>query len=224
MNPQHACYILGAAPLVGSWPEPLPGDMIIAADAGWKHLLELGWRADAVIGDFDTDAPPPDTLFPEPRVSIIRLPAEKDDTDMAAAIQLGLDSGHSIFYLLGGTGGRLDHTLANIQCLAALAGLGHAAFLTDNGATLTALAGPGTIAFPDGSRGTVSIFAHSDWVGGVTLAGFKYPLKDASLVNTRALGVSNELTGGAASASIGRGTAIVVFPDALRPNLIRNEA
>jgi thiamine pyrophosphokinase len=198
--------------------------MILAADAGWKHLRKLGWFADAAIGDFDTDAPPPQGVRQTLCKAVIRLPVEKDDTDMAAAARIGLDGGCGAFYLLGGTGGRLDHTLANIQCLARLAKAGVSAYLMDAEQTLTALAGPSSIVFAEGSRGLVSVFAHDEIVEGATISGLKYSLSGARLYNTRALGVSNELTGGEASVSVARGTAVVVFPGTLLANLIRNEA
>jgi thiamine pyrophosphokinase len=198
--------------------------MIIAADAGWKYLQGLGWIADAVIGDFDTAAPPPVDSRRRMCRAIYHLPAEKDDTDMAAAIQLGLDGGCSTFYLLGGTGGRLDHTLANIQCLAHLAAMSRAAYLPDGEETLTAIVGGGSVVFPEGASGTVSVFAHSGSASGVTLDGFKYTMVNGTLTNTRALGVSNELAGGRASVKVGDGTLIVVFPGTLSANLIRNEA
>ncbi|GHU71541.1 thiamine pyrophosphokinase [Clostridia bacterium] len=223
-NTYRVCFVLGAAALTGHWPDPKPGDMIIAADAGWKHLATLGWTADTLIGDFDSAEPPPDSIRSSLCKSIVCLPAEKDDTDMAAAIQLGLDAGCGVFYLLGGTGGRLDHTLANIQCLASLAELGRQAYLADGDATLTAIAGGSSLIFPAGARGTVSVFAHSNQAEGVTLEGFKYTLVKGALANTRALGVSNEFLGARASIHSDDGTLIVVFPGTLSSKLIRTDA
>ena len=57
-----------------------------------------------------------DSLREAPRGGeIVRLPAEKDDTDMVAALRLGLARGYRDFRLYGAAGGRIDHTIANLQ-------------------------------------------------------------------------------------------------------------
>lgn len=185
-------------------------DFIIAADAGYDYLLGLNVRPDIVVGDFDSS----DTLAP-PDIAV-RLPVEKDDTDMAAAIRLALDRGFKSLHIYGGTGGRIDHTLANIQCLADIACRGAQGFLYGKGSVITALK-DSRISFPPESRGIVSVFSHSDVSSGVYERGMKYPLNNAVLKNTRPLGVSNELKGDAADISVKSGTLIVVFPDSLTP-------
>ena len=53
----------------------------------------------------------------------------------------------------------------------------------------------GGIIFGEGAKGTVSVFSHSDISCGVTVSGLKYGLKNGTLKNTYALGVSNEFIG-----------------------------
>ena len=43
---------------------------------------------------------------------------EKDDSDMMLAVKEGIARGYEDFVLLGATGGRFDHTLANLQTVA----------------------------------------------------------------------------------------------------------
>lgn len=68
-----------------------------------------------MLGDFDSLPAAPN------HPHVIVLNKEKDDTDMLAAIHEGLGQGYLTFRIYGGTGGRFDHTLANLQCLAYLA-------------------------------------------------------------------------------------------------------
>ena len=91
--------------------------LVIAADGGYKYLDSLGIAPDIYIGDYDSSECPEG-------VDAVRLPVEKDDTDMLAAVRLALGRGCREIHMFGGTGGRLDHTLANIQTLHFVAGRG----------------------------------------------------------------------------------------------------
>ncbi len=66
-------------------------------------------------------------------------PPEKDDTDMMLAIKLGLSRGYREFAIYGGLGGRLDHTIANIQALTYLAGEGASGILYGDSYALTVI-------------------------------------------------------------------------------------
>lgn len=108
------CYIVGAGENYGIDFVPTSDDIVIAADAGITYLEECGVVADLIIGDFDT------LKFIPEKTNVIALSTEKDDTDMFAAICEGIKSGYEIFYIYCGTGGRIDHTIANLQILAYL--------------------------------------------------------------------------------------------------------
>ena len=86
------------------------GDYIIAADSGLRHLAPLGVTCDELIGDFDSLGYIPDNATEV-------YPCEKDDTDAMLAVKHGLLKGMDYFVILGGLGGRLDHTMANIAAL-----------------------------------------------------------------------------------------------------------
>ena len=108
------CYLVGA--METRFPiRRKPGDMIIAADGGYRSLLSLGVKPDLVVGDFDSLGYVPQD------VETVQVPVRKDDTDMLLAAQEGLKRGYDRFMLVGGMGGRLDHTLGNFQVLAWLA-------------------------------------------------------------------------------------------------------
>ena len=106
------CYVVGAMSLSLSLrPCPAPGDYVIAADRGYDSLMAYGVNPDLVVGDFDSLGEVPN------HPNVIQLPAEKDDTDMVFALRQGLDLGYRRFVMLGGVGGRLEHTLGNLQLL-----------------------------------------------------------------------------------------------------------
>ena len=201
---ERYCCIVGAGERTAALPRTGPGDLLVAADGGFAWLEALGLRPDLVVGDFDSMEPP------SSRPDAVRLPKEKDETDTMAALRLGRERGYRNFRIYGGTGGRFDHTLANLQIRAWLARRGERGWLYGAGWTATAIM-DGVLDFGAEHRGMISVFAHSDEALGVDLEGLKYPLRNAALENTFALGVSNEFTGVPARVSVRRGTLLVLW-------------
>ncbi len=198
------CYIIGAGEC-----ESLPivkteNDLIIAADGGLKHLDAFGIKPDIIIGDFDSFG-----AIPEGD-NVIRLKPEKDVTDLHAAVETGLAKGCNCFEIYGATGGRLDHTLANIQLAVSLADKGISNIICGIGFSILALKN-GKICFDNDEKGYISVFAHSDECKGVSIKGLKYELENATLKNNFALGVSNEFIGKESTISVENGTLVIVY-------------
>ena len=199
------CYIVGAGENYGLDFTPSPNDFVIAADAGLCYLEQCGIAADLVIGDFDSiNALPshPNTMALNP---------EKDDTDMLAAVRKGIEAGYSVFHIYCGTGGRIDHTIANIQILAYLSQNDMRGFLFDRDSVFTAITNR-KMAFDKIPSGYISVFSYTEKSEGVYLHGLKYELNNATLTNTFPLGVSNEFTEKESSVSVNSGTLLIVFP------------
>lgn len=196
------CCCFGAGDFSGL-PEEIPDDaFIVAADAGFEAVKKCGIEPDLVVGDFDS-------LGYTPKAAELKkLPVEKDKTDMAEAVEAGLERGCTEFRLYGATGGRLDHTLANIQLIAQLSESGKEAFIFGNGFFLTAVTSR-SIRINGKVGNTVSVFSLTERSEGVTLRGLKYPLSNHTLLNTVALGVSNEFTEEAAEISVVNGTLLI---------------
>ncbi len=205
MDTVKKCVVIGAGPIYSPKPPRGDGSYVIAVDGGYERLKRLRLEADLVIGDFDSLERVPE------HPNVIRLEKEKDDTDTLAALRRGLDIGCREFHIYGGTGGRFDHTLANLQCLAWLEERGAQGFLMGDGCASTCVRGGG-IEFGSGYRGLVSVFSVSCRSTGVNLRGLKYPLVDAELTSTHPLGVSNEFIGEKSRISAQSGTLLIVFP------------
>lgn len=192
------------------------GDLLIAADGGWQTAQRMGLPPHLVIGDFDTLPAPTD------HPNTIVLPCEKDVTDMHAAVSLGLERGYTRFALYGGTGGRLAHTLANLQLLDLLSRQSCRGFLIGDGTISTAITN-GTLDFPASMGGYLSVFCNSGTARGITLSGLKYTLTDGTLTGSNPLGVSNEFTGQSAHVSVTDGTLLVLWRgDNVTADLLRN--
>ena len=210
------CYIVGAGEDAGLDFARRECDYVIAADGGLAYLEAAGIRPDMAIGDFDSHAPPAEG--PE-GVKIERLPCEKDDTDTLAAVRRGLGLGFGVFLLYNCTGGRLEHTLANIQTLAHIANEGGRGFLVGPDFAL-ALVRNGRISFGPGCGGYVSVFAHTDIAKGVNIGGLKYEMREGELTSAFPIGVSNEFDGRPASVEVADGALAVVFPRRCLPKAV----
>lgn len=208
------CIIIGAGTFYGYMPEISEGDYIIAADGGYKYCKKCGIDPDLVIGDFDSLEEKPENC------PFQRLPVEKDDTDTLAAIRFGLKEKYEEFHIIAGTGGkRIDHTIANMQCLTFLSNKGKKGFLYDEESIITAITNS-TIVFPEDAAGTVSVFAAGDTAKGVTERGLEYSLDNADLTNDFPIGVSNSFKGTKSEISVGNGTLYVVFPISVKCRIV----
>ncbi len=201
MNETPICYIVCALPQRHTF-SPESRDLVIAADGGYAQLG--GIHPDLVVGDFDSLGYVPENE------SVVRHPAEKDDTDTMLAARIGLARGYRAFLLLGGVGGRLDHTLANIQTLAFLRENGAHAALMSEDETITLIQNE-SLRFRAGLNGTISVFSFGERALGVYERGLAYALNDATLLDTNPLGVSNAFTGEAAFLSVREGRLVVLY-------------
>ena len=205
---KRICYIIGAGE--PSLPLCLPKreeTLVIAADGGYPLAVRLFGNPDLAVGDFDSLG-----YLPE-GVKTVTHPREKDDTDMALAAELAIADGVGELVILGALGGRLDHTVANLQLLVSLAARGVRTTLVGaDGVAVTALVGGECALFPATAHGTLSVFAFGGEAVGVTLSGLAYPLADATLTPSRPLGISNELMGTEAVVGLRAGTLLLFYP------------
>ncbi|PKM62844.1 MAG: thiamine diphosphokinase [Firmicutes bacterium HGW-Firmicutes-21] len=201
---KSVCYIIGAMSVDEKGFSPKVGDFVIAADGGYMHLHKMGYKPDLLVGDFDSLG-----VIPEGE-NIIRLPKEKNDTDTLYAVKLGMEKGYRNFIIYGGIGGRLDHTIANIQTLAFLTERKCKGFLVGEGLVITAVKDSG-INFTADKKGVISVFCNGGTASGVYLTGLKYPLTDACLTSDMPLGVSNEFIGVESRVAVEQGTLIIIW-------------
>ena len=179
------------------------GDFVIAADGGLQHTKKLNIRPDAILGDFDS-------LGYTPEGANV-FPVEKDDTDAMLAVRKGLQLGYREFLLYGSLDGpRLDHTVANFQTLQYLADHGASGYLVGKEYLVTVVK-DGSLFFPAGAEGTVSVFCMGADAEGVTLEGLYYPLEKGTLSAGFPLGVSNHFTGQQAKISVTKGSLLVLW-------------
>lgn len=179
-------------------------DFVICADGGFDIANECGIIPDLLIGDFDSIKAIPDNA------NKITLPVEKDVTDSVAAYNEGAERGFTSFVMFGGTGGRFEHTFANISLMANASKSGMFLEIVDNKQIFRSITNSSiTIKRKDNQQ--VSVFAYGERAFGVTLKGFHYPLWDYSLDPFNgALGTSNDIVEDYGEISVSNGTLIII--------------
>ena len=204
---KKACYILAAGSYFDDEIKPSEEDFVIAADAGFAQAERLGIRVDLALGDMDSMGRTPDFE------NTVVLPAEKDDTDTLVAIRTGLEKGYRKFHIYGGLGGeRIEHSLANIQCIVFLSKQGAKGFLYGKNSVITAVT-DGEIRCPAETNGYVPGLSADGPACGVCIEGLKDTLNGAEIRADFPVGVSNEfLPGKESRISVERGTLIIVYP------------
>ena len=183
-------------------------DYIVCADGGYALAEREGIRPNALVGDFDSLAVPPAGL-PEDCL-LKRVKREKNETDTLLCLQLGMEVGCRSFVLAGGIGGRLDHTVANLQLLAYASQRGCALWMADRNNRVTAME-PGEMRIPRAEGFRLSVLAFTEQCKGVTLENVKYPLRDAILTQDYPLGISNEFLGEEAVIRLGEGRLLLIL-------------
>ncbi len=141
---------------------------------------------------------------------MVRLKPEKDDTDTLAAIRLALERGYTSFALYGATGGRLEHTIANIQCLLFLKRHGAAGYMTDGMGKIFVMEDE-ELCFPASTKGYLSLLSLGKEALGVNIRGMKYELDNARITNDFPVGISNEFIGQEALVSVGCGQLLGIM-------------
>lgn len=181
-------------------------DSVVAVDGGYAHLDAISCNPDLVIGDFDSLGYIPDGM------KVIVHPSHKNASDLELALDYLEDAGCVKAVIYGALGGRLDHSVANLQMCARFAERGMDVKLVGADSIVKIIVGPDCFELPLLNEGTVSVFSAIEESWGVTEEGMEYPLDDAVLTNRTTLGLSNELVGQPASVSVDVGTLFVFFP------------
>ena len=200
---EEFCLIISGGELSGIPEELRRPACVIACDRGWQHAAALGIKPDLAVGDFDS-SPLPDASVP-----VHQFPSRKDDTDTMLAARRALDMGFQSIVIGCAFGGRLDHTLANLQTAAFLAARGAGVRLLGKDTEAFAFTGRTRI-LPRKAGWSLSVFALSDTCEGVSIRGAKYECEKISLTNAFPLGVSNVWDGPAASITVEKGILLVL--------------
>lgn len=198
----NICYLVGAGEN-DYIPSPDKSDLIIAADGGYDFLNSHGVRCDLLIGDLDSIKEIPKDI------EAIRHKVEKDETDMHLAYLLGKERGYSDFVILGGMGGRADHTFANYSLLLFMANDGSCGTMLSGNLKVTVIKDR-AITLIGNSGATFSVFAIGNPAYGVDITGAKYEARGVDLSCDFPLGVSNSFLSCDVNISVKNGALLIM--------------
>lgn len=192
--------------------EKLQPDCIIGVDRGLDFCYRNQIHPDYILGDFDSiDKEIFDYYENQSEIPVKRYKPEKDATDTRIGLELAINLGSSRVFLLGATGGRLDHYMGNLQSLTAARREGVEAWILDSRNALTVLDKSAVISRKEQFGTYISFFSMSDQVEGLTLTGFKYPLHEYTMTNFDGIGVSNEIQEETAKVEFSKGLVLMVM-------------
>ncbi len=184
------------------------GDVLVAADGGTRHALAMGLFPEIVIGDLDSLTAEDRQQLVAKGVEIKQYPRDKDETDLELALHYAFSTGYREIRILGGLGGRLDQTLANLFLLTDPEfngldiriddGVEEAFFVCDR---CEVHGKPADI---------LSLIPWGGEVSGICTEGLRWPLQDETLLPNKTRGISNEMTREIASLSLKSGLLLVI--------------
>lgn len=182
--------------------------LVVATDGALDHATACGIKADHLIGDLDSveDASHLEERFPD--LAIQRYPEDKDQTDLELAIDWALGQSPSSILVYGATGGRIDHTMANLALLEKGLHSGIPIELISGNESVRLL--QGDLALDGVAIGDrVSLLPISLFCT-VSTQGLKYPLTSEKLFRGQGRGISNVVVSIPASVIVESGVLAVV--------------
>ena len=182
-------------------------------DGGLKAVKELGLVPDYIVGDFDSVSSEVREEFRQyPYIVWEQHKPEKNETDTELARNRALTLACDEIVFLGATGGRIDHMIGNIHALKTCMERGINAYIVDSQNRLYLLDGEREFSKETQWGKYVSFAPYTEEVTGITLTGFKYPLKDKTIRRGEEVGlcVSNEIAEDTAKITLEDGVLICI--------------
>lgn len=211
-------YIVGGSPSATrpAGLAPARGDRVIAADRGAAHARAWGWPVHLLVGDLDSLPADIAAEVAAAGVPVVRVRAEKDETDLELALTHALTDGSARIVICAALGGRTDHLLANILLLARPDLARRDVVLADGPERVRLLAAPRAdgapahLALAGAAGDLLTLLPLGADAVGVTTEGLTYPLADETLHEGQARGVSNVFAGPHARVTLRKGRLVVV--------------
>lgn len=172
----------------------IQAEYVIGVDRGLQFLYRNQVMPTHIVGDFDSvEAELVEFYERQTQVPIRKFRPEKDASDTEIALHLAIELGAERVWILGGTGSRLDHVMANIQILKIAHDQGIKAYLQDSNNRIFLAEKEVMLCKQNQFGDYFSVFPFGGIVEDISIEGAKYPLSHYRLCPNSSMCVSNEL-------------------------------
>lgn len=179
-------------------------DYIICADTAYIKCKKENITPNLIIGDFDHGIIDCDLGLYN---NVIKVPSEKNDTDTMLCVKKMIELNIKNITIIGGIGGRCDHTYANIQTIAYCLKNGFKCTIKDDKNEMFMLGCGNHLIETD--KKYISFFSYSE-SSVISIRNAKYSVENHELTYYFPLGVSNEKTDKPIIAEISKGIILTI--------------
>ena len=185
--------------------ETLLPQFVVAADGALATILAAGIPCDCGVGDFDTVSKEVLAQFEKnSSTKLFRFPPEKNETDSELAVQFAIDQNPDVIWIVGATGGRIDHMLGNLELLKRPLQKGIVCEIVDPQNRIRLIDGPVVLERLSDWK-YISFLSYTDKTEGIALKGFAYTVDDFTLEKGSTRCISNEICDEKAEVSFTKG-------------------
>lgn len=149
-------------------------EYLVCCDGATDNISKTSIVPDAIVGDCDSLSEENNKRF----ANIIHRISEQETNDLTKAVHFCVSQGKKDIIILGATGKREDHTIANISLLCEYMDIANVEMITDYGA-IVAINRPSQ--FESIPQQQVSLFAIDQKP--MTSFGLLYPIEDRTFTN-----------------------------------------
>lgn len=186
-------------------------ELIVGVDSGLKFLYRNQIMPTHIVGDFDSVDPTVIAFYKnETQVPIQEFNPVKDASDTEIALKLAIELGAELIWILGGTGTRLDHVMANIQMLKFALDVGVKAYILDKHNRISLVEREIVLEKEEAYGPYFSVFPLGGNIQDFNIKGAKYPLSNHTLQPYDSLCVSNQYLEEQVEISFRNGTIILM--------------
>ncbi|WP_461810036.1 thiamine diphosphokinase [Faecalimonas sp.] len=173
--------------------EELKYDVLIGVDRGVEFLYRKHIKPDYIVGDFDSLSEEIVQFYQKNTdVFIRKFNPEKDFSDTEIAVRQAIELNCEEIILLGATGNRIDHVLANIQVLTIPHKEGIHEEIIDENNRIYLIENEGVLEKSKMYGKYFSVFPLDGCIEKFSITGAKYPLHNHRLCPYDSLCVSNQ--------------------------------